>query len=92
MMPEICNVLMPIHEIGQQCRRRNTYTVFLKFEFYIIKTQSQKFISDFNVSWIYKHETNNNHKLLSHNNLSFLGRKIYHSILLINRTPTPIPL
>ena len=34
------------------------YTVFLKFDFniYIIKTHSQKFILDCDVSWIYKHK------------------------------------
>ena len=34
------------------------YTVFLKFDFYIyiIKTHSQKFIIDCDVSWIYKHK------------------------------------
>ena len=41
---------MPIPEIDQQFPKGNTYTVFLKFEFYIIKTQSQEFILDFNVS------------------------------------------
>ena len=33
----------------------------------------------------------NNRKLLSRNNLSFLGGKIYPSSFLKNRTPTPIP-
>ena len=33
----------------------------------------------------------NDHKLLSHNNLSFFGGKNYPSILLKNRTPNPIP-
>ena len=52
-----------------------------------MKTQSQKFILDFNVSWIYKHKIINNHKVLSHNNLSFLVEKIYPTIFLMNRTP-----
>ena len=72
-MPESYNLLMPIPETDLQCSKRNTYTVFLKFEFYIIKTHSQKFILDCNVSWIYKHKGKQN--LLSHNNLSFFSGK-----------------
>ena len=60
-----------------QCFKRNTYTVFLKFEFYLIKTYSQKLILDWNVSWIYKHKDKQH--LVSHNNLFFQG-KIYPSI------------
>ena len=89
-MPESYNVLMPIPEIDQQCPKSNKYRIS-EIWVYVIKNQSQKFILDFNVSWIYKHKISNSHKLLSHNKLSFLVGKIYPSIFLINRTPTPIP-
>ena len=77
-MPESYNLLMPIPETDQQYPKSNIYTVFLKFELYIIKTHPQKFILDCNVSWIYKHKDKQN--LLSHNNFFFLGGKISSSI------------
>ena len=41
--PESYIVLMPIPKTDK-CSKRNTYTVFLKLEFYIIKTYSRKLI------------------------------------------------
>ena len=90
LMPESYNLLMSITETDYQCPKRNTYTVFLKFEFSIIKTHSQKFILDCNVSLIYKHKDKQN--LLSHNNLSFFQGKFTRLFFwkLVPQPPSPL--
>ena len=88
-MLESYNLLMPIPETDQQCPKSNIYTVFLKFEVYIIKTHPQKFILDCNVSWIYKHKDKQN--LLSHNNVSFFGEK-FPFLFFRKKNPNSHPL
>ena len=55
-MSENYDVQMSIPETDQQFPKNNTYTVFLKFDFCIIKKHSQKFILYCNVCWIDKYK------------------------------------